>query len=75
MFAYKLNKPNPPKIPVIRRLKFVDDLILNSCKLQSNPIIASNKIEICIGIEMVQFIKMAESCPMNTPVHRAHTGN
>lgn len=75
MFAYKLNKPNPPKMPVMRRLKFVDDLILNSWMLQSNPIIASNKIEIFIGTETMQFIKIAEICPMHTPVHRAHTGN
>lgn len=68
--------PTPPIIPVIKRLIFVDSNHPRYCIEPSINIIPKSKKErIKLGLNPIVIKIIMINCPINIPVHRAHTGN
>lgn len=76
MIPYILNKPNPPKNPVINLLLLVDFFKPASCIYQSDPIIPIKTQHILkeTGFFIINSMT-AIKWPIKTPVHLAQTGN
>lgn len=68
--------PMPPKMPVKNRLTLVDSFNFTAWMNQSKPMVSRNIMPIVLLKKTLNTANnKTNNCPINTPVHLAHTGN